>query len=196
MQFQKPIFIFTFLIILSLLHLYCGNSSNEQGQGNGFGTDSTVTDSNAVANADSGTNADGDKNNKKGPEIDAIPVEVTTISRGTIADYILLSTNLETEKMADIYSRVQGVIEKIYVQEGEKVKKNQVLMELEAAEYQLAEERAHLNYLKQEADFNRMKAMFEKDLLSKEEFEQARFTTEGLKVDWEQAKLNYQLTQR
>jgi membrane fusion protein, multidrug efflux system len=36
--------------------------------------------------------------------------------------------------------------------------------------------------------------MFTKDLLSKEEFENARYTSEGLKVDWDQAKLNFSYT--
>jgi len=96
--------------------------------------------------------------------------------------------------MTDIYSRVQGIVDKIYVQEGDKVRKNQVLLELEGEEYRLAEERAHLNYLQQEADYQRFKSMYEKDLLSKEEFEKARFTTEGLNVDWKQAQLNFSYT--
>ncbi len=183
MQFQKPIVTFLLVIFFAIMNIYCGNNSAD-----GEGEDTTGADSTA---SDSSDKKSEDEEEQK---IDAIPVEVTTIMRGTISDYILLSTNLETEKMTDIYSRVQGIVDKIYVQEGDKVRKNQVLLELEGEEYRLAEKRAHLNYLQQESDYQRFKSMYEEDLLSKEEFEKARFTTEGLKVDWEQAQLNFSYT--
>jgi len=105
-----------------------------------------------------------------------------------------LSANLETESQADVFPRVQGIVKKINHDEGDFVKSGQILMELEADEYVLSEQRARLNYKKQEADYNRLKAMFSEDLLSKEEFEQARYATEGLEVDWKQAKLNLSYT--
>jgi membrane fusion protein (multidrug efflux system) len=40
-----------------------------------------------------------------------------------------------------------------------------------------------------------MEAMFNKDLLSKEEFEQAKYTTQALEVEWKQAQLNLSYTQ-
>ncbi len=133
---------------------------------------------------------------KKKSELEAelIPVEVTTVKQGTISDYILLSANLETERMADVFSRVQGLVEKIHVDEGDIVKKGQMLMELEADEYKLAEEKAKLNYQKQRSEFKRFEAMYEQNLLSIEEFEQAKFTMQSLEVDWKQAQLNLSYT--
>jgi membrane fusion protein (multidrug efflux system) len=192
MLIKKSIGTLLFFILFILLNVHCGGNSSEQNNAGDANTDTTKTDSSAVAKGDSADKKSGE--GKKEDRIDAIPVEVTTITRGTISDFILLSTNLETEKMTDIYARIQGVVEKIYVQEGDRVKKNQVLLQLEAEEYRLAEERARLNYKQQEAEFSRLKTMFDEDLLSKEEFERARFTTEGLKVDWEQAKLNFSYT--
>ena len=127
-------------------------------------------------------------------ETELIPVEVTTVKQGTISDYILLSANLETERMADVFSRVQGLVEKIHVDEGDIVKKGQMLMELEADEYKLAEEKAKLNYQKQRSEFKRFEAMYEQNLLSIEEFEQAKFTMQSLEVDWKQAQLNLSYT--
>jgi membrane fusion protein (multidrug efflux system) len=96
--------------------------------------------------------------------------------------------------MASVYSRVQGLIDNISAEEGDYVKKGQVLMTLEADEYVLAEEKARLNYLSQKSDFDRMEAMYQQNLLSKEEFEKAKFTLGGLEVDWKQAKLNLSYT--
>jgi membrane fusion protein (multidrug efflux system) len=182
------IILFGLLLLFSFSNLSCGNSdakSEVEAEG----------DSTNIAQKDSGEkklSQDDEDKSKESEEL--IPVEVTTIKRGIISDYILLSSNLETEKMADVYSRIQGLVQKIFVNEGDFVKKGQILMTLEADEFKLAEERAHLSYLKQESDFNRMEAMFNKDLLSKEEFEQTRFATQGLEVEWKEAKLNLSYT--
>lgn len=175
--------------IFLLFSFACGNGSAKNG--NATVSDSTAIDSSA---ADSAQETAADEQKKEEKLADLIPVEVTTIKTGKISDFILLSANLETEKMADVYSRVQGLVEKLYAQEGDVVKKGQRLMDLEADEYMLAEERARLNYLQQKSDFDRLKAMYEQNLLSIEEFEKAKFTLEGLEVDWKQAKLNLSYT--
>lgn len=169
---------------LAILTAGCGDGHAEKDKN--AGSDSTKADSSVVKK---------DENEKKKEDTeDLVPVEVTTIERGTISDYILLSSNLETEAMADVYSRVQGLVENYSVEEGDFVKKGQLLAELEADEYVLAEQRAKINYQQQMSDYNRLKAMFETDLLSSEEFEKAKFQTEGLRIDWEQAKLNLDYT--
>jgi len=193
--------------ILFLFLFSCGNGSaksdgkskNEQGQKPDSAqvagkTDSTQnagkTDSAKVAEK-----KDGQPDEKKEKKEDLVPVEVTTIRRGTISNYILLSTNLETEKMADVYPRIQGIVERILVEEGDFVKKGQVLLELEADEYKLAEERARLNYMRQKSEFNRLETMYKENLLSMEEFDRAKYTTQGLEIEWKQAQLNLSYTQ-
>ncbi len=128
------------------------------------------------------------------PAEELIPVEVTTVATGDISSYLLLSSNLETEEMTDVYARVQGLVERIFVEEGDYVRKGQVLMKLEADEYALREARARVEYEQEQSRFQRAKAMFEKNLLSKEEFEQTRFALEAKKIQWQEAKLNLDYT--
>ncbi len=177
------------MLIFTLFSFACGDGS--AGNGDTTGSDSTATDS---TNADSVKKSAANEEKIKERLAELIPVEVTPIKKGKISDFILLSANLETEKMADVYSRVQGLVEKIYAQEGDIVQKGKRLMDLEADEYILAEERARLNYLQQKADFDRLEAMYRQDLLSIEEFEQAKYALQGLEVDWKQAKLNLSYT--
>ncbi len=173
------------MLFLSLFSLNCGDSNAENE------SEDSADSTNVSENGES----DSTKSEKKDDEkIDLIPVEVTTLQKGTISDYILLSTNLETEEQAEVFSRIQGIVKKISYDEGDYVKSGTVLMELEADEYVLSEKRARLAYLKQKADFERLSAMYKEDLLSKEEFEQARYATEGLEVEWEQANLNLSYT--
>lgn len=125
---------------------------------------------------------------------EAVPVEVATVNQGAISAYLLLSSNLETEKMADVYSRVQGLVGRILVEEGDQVKKGQVLMELEADEYTLAEHRAQVSFQQKKNAFERAKLMHEKKLLSKEEFEQVKFSTEAEEITWQEAQLKLSYT--
>jgi len=180
MKILKSCCIFLLLIFLSFIYLSCSETNGKDDTENS--TDSTKVESK------------NENESEKEKDLELIPVEVTEIKKGSISNFILLSTNLETESQTDVFPRIQGIIKKINHDEGDYVKSGQTLMELEADEYVLSEQRAKLNYKKQEADFERLKAMYSEDLLSKEEFEQARFSTEGLKVDWEQAKLNLSYT--
>lgn len=157
----------------------------------GCGSKSQSPDTEAAKNDTTKAKQDESKKNSKE---DLIPVETTTIQKGTISSYILLSSNLETEKMADVYSRIQGLVEEIHVEEGDYVKKNQVLMELEAEEYILAEQSARVDYEEKKAAYERAEAMFKKELYSQQEFEQVKFGMDAARIAWEQAKLNLSYT--
>jgi len=181
------------LLILILMLSFFGCGGNKSESDNSASSDSTKTENSDSTQVEEKKEDSESKEGEK-KEDESIPVEVTTIKRGTISDYILLSANLETEEMADVYSRVQGIVEHVYVSEGNMVKRGQVMLALEAEEYALFEEKARLNYLKQKSDFERLENMYKKELLSKEQFEQAKFSTDALKIDWDQAKLNLSYT--
>ncbi|MFQ5753836.1 MAG: efflux RND transporter periplasmic adaptor subunit, partial [bacterium] len=176
-----------FLIFIWTISFFQINCANE---------DAHSQNNNHSANAANGdtTTVNKDKPKSFKQEEDLIPVETTIVKTGNISSFILLSSNLETEKMTDVYSRVQGLVDKIFVEEGDYVKKNQVLMKLEADEYSLAEAKARVEYEQQNSLYERSEAMYKKQLLSKEEFEQARFGIEAKKIQWQQAKLNLDYT--
>lgn len=181
---SRKVFLSIITILFSaLIQLGCSGSQADR---------SAEAKNSEMAEADSaGTNGGAKKPEDK---IERIPVETTTASRGEIASYLLFSSNLETEKMTDVYSRVQGLIEKIYVEEGDYVEKDQVLLELEAEEFILAEERAEVEFQQRNSAYERAKSMFDKKLLSREEFEQAKFTADAARIAWEQAKLDLKYT--
>ncbi len=131
------------------------------------------------------------KNDRRNSEKDfeMIPVETMIIGKGDIADYILLSSNLETEIQADVYSRSQGVVDSIKTEEGRYVQKGQVMLRLEADEYIIAEKMARVEYEKQLSNYKRNEAMHAKALLSNEEFEQAKYSLETARLNWEDARL-------
>jgi len=176
-----------FVICASLLTINC--SGGDAHSGDNDQVETTASDDTTSIKKDK-KKADGDDSKDE----DLIPVETTTAGIGDISSFILLSSNLETEKMTDVYARVEGLVEKIYAEEGDFVEKNKVLMKLEADEYVLAEAKARVDYELEQNLSERKRAMFEKQLLSKEEFETAKFAGEAKKILWQQAQLNLDYT--
>jgi membrane fusion protein, multidrug efflux system len=174
------------LLISVLLITSCGQKTSNEGQGN-VKNDSTQTKTDSVSAA-------GESADRGNMDQDLIPVEVTTIALGEISDYILLNSNLETEIMADVSSRIQGIVFEIKKEEGQYVRKGEVLLTLEAREYEIAEQRARVEYDQQVNNFKRLEMMHEKNLLSDEELERAKFTLENSRLLWEEAKLNLDYT--
>ncbi|MBN2289851.1 MAG: efflux RND transporter periplasmic adaptor subunit, partial [Candidatus Glassbacteria bacterium] len=91
-------------------------------------------------------------------------------------------------------ARVAGLVERLNVEEGDRVARGALLCRLEDDDYRLARDKAKVNYDKQQADFQRLKDMHEKQLTSTQEFEDARFKLEQARIDWETAKLNLERT--
>jgi membrane fusion protein (multidrug efflux system) len=124
----------------------------------------------------------------------SVPVEVTSVVRGDISSYLLYNSTLETEEMADVYSRIPGLVERLFVEEGQVIQKNQPLVQIEQDEYRLEEEKAKLQYDKQISEFERFTALKEKNLVSVEEYETARLNLKQAELQWKQAKLNLDYT--
>lgn len=172
------------LLIISLLVIQCGGPSEGKGNKN--------------AESDSLKSEKGSKDDKEDKEVlddDLIPVEVTTIVRGEISDYILLSSNLETEIMADVYSRTQGIVEKIYREEGQYVQKGDTMLSLEAKEYELSEKKARVEYERQMSNYKRLEGMHKQALLSDQELEKSKFSLQTAEIQWKEAKLSLDFMQ-
>ncbi|MFZ0391577.1 MAG: efflux RND transporter periplasmic adaptor subunit [Calditrichia bacterium] len=144
--------------------------------------------------SDSTAKKDGGPSGFQQPEISAVPVEVTPVVKGAISSYLLYNATLETEQMADVFSRISGIVENIMVEEGQRVRKDQALLQIEQDEYRLQEEQANLQYEKQQSEFKRFQALKDKNLISEEEFENARLSMRQAEIQWKQARLNLDFT--
>ncbi|MCB0283207.1 MAG: efflux RND transporter periplasmic adaptor subunit [Calditrichaeota bacterium] len=181
---QRIFIVLITLIVSGLMLTSCGNGEAASENNN---ADST-------ASADSSKKDSTQNNKKQADNSDLIPVEITKLVKGEISNFILLSSNLETEIQADVYPKVQGIVEKILAEEGQFVNKDQVMLKLEAREYEIAEKKAQVEYNKQLSNFERLKDLHAEKLLSDEEFEQAKYTKETALLTWQDAKLQLDYT--
>lgn len=119
-----------------------------------------------------------------------VPVEVADVSKEAISAFLTGTATIETEEEAEVVAKTSGIIEKIFVEEGMSVKKGRVLAKLEEDMLAIELERAKADLDRLENDYNRNKELFQKNLISKEEFQNKRFEYQAQKAAYKQAKLN------
>ena len=114
-----------------------------------------------------------------GNEPPAVPVAVAQVQRGAIEAYYEGSTNLSAAEEAVVVARTQGVVEALFVEEGDIVRAGQPLAQLETERLtlELARSRAQLERLK--AAFERAEQMFEARMISPNDHDDAKFAYEA-----------------
>lgn len=111
----------------------------------------------------------------------AVSYETAKVEKATIGNSITATGTIEAVTSVDVGTQVSGLIDKIYVDYNSVVKKGQVIAELDktnliselnSANSQLASAQSDLNY--QKSNYTRMKALYDKGLVSADDFESAR----------------------
>jgi membrane fusion protein (multidrug efflux system) len=183
---MKLKYVLYFLTMMAVVQLGCSSKESR-----GTPSDKSTSQDTTKSPSDSNSARPVNMNQNSDP---GIPVEVTPMTRGEISSYLLYNSTLETEQMADVFSRIQGIVEKIYVEEGDRVSRDQALLQIEEDEYSLAEQRARLEYDTKQSEFKRFEALKDKNLISEEEFDNAKLAVRQAELQWKQAKLNLDYT--
>lgn len=139
----------------------------------------------------------GNTDQKKAPgatdQIQAYPV-ITIAAQSTTLETDYPAT-LEGIQNVDIRPKVDGFIEKIYVDEGATVKRGQLLFSINAPQYEQLVRTANAAISSAEADVNaaqlqvnKTKPLVEKDIISKYDLDAAQLTLQSRKAALAQAK--------
>jgi HlyD family secretion protein len=130
-----------------------------------------------------------------------VTFETVKVERGKISNTVTATGTIEAVTSVDVGTQVSGIIDKVYVDFNQRVKKGQMLalidkQQLEAqrqqSEASLAQAQAQLTY--QEANYNRLKALFEKKLIAQSDYDQALYNYENAKANVKNAKSSYDKT--
>ena len=132
---------------------------------------------------------------KEEDEVAPVPVETSKPIRGDILAVYSGTAPIEAYAEADVIAKVDGEIREVLVEEGDTVKKGQVLAKLDGdrLRLELNESSARLN--KMQRDFERNKELREKGLLSEGDFEKIRYDLEALQAAFNLASLELDYTQ-
>jgi RND family efflux transporter MFP subunit len=104
----------------------------------------------------------------------AVPVEVATVERRDISSYIETNGILEAENEVDLVARTAGPIVELLAEEGMRVRKDQLLARLEQDEILAELEISRVNLDEATLSFERAKKLQSENLISAEEFDQAK----------------------
>ena len=127
-------------------------------------------------------------------QVEAIPVEAATVESRDMAAYYSGTATLESDQQAIVVSQITGVVLEINAEEGDYVKAGQVLATVETDRYALEVERANAALKRLETDFQRKKELFEKKLVSTEDYERVSAEYEAQKAAYQLAKLDLEYT--
>ncbi len=161
--------------LLSILILSCGSESQEGGRRGSASADGRQMGQ-----------GQGEQSAQK-----ALSVRAFRAERRPISTYILANTTLEAIRNITVYAKLNAIVSEIRVEEGDALKKGQVLLKLDEREIRneydqanIALGQAELSVRQAEvkaelsaADFERAKSLYNQKLTSKQEYDQADLTS-------------------
>ena len=121
-----------------------------------------------------------------------------TISRGNLRQVVTATGEIQPLKTINVGSQVSGTIEAIYVDYNSKVKKGDILLEIEPSVLQASVDEAYASLVSAESqrnyaksEYERNQILFESDFISRAELEQSQTTYEQAEQSVNRMKSQY-----
>jgi len=116
------------------------------------------------------------------------PVKTIVVGGDITGDTRTFPAEVDAIQKADISFRVSGKIQKIFVKEGDEVKKGQVLAELDPTDFEITLKDRKASYSTAKANFDRAVELVEKGAISKVEHDNLRAQFHTAKANLQSAK--------
>ena len=172
----------------------CGTDDTEgEGEQNGAQADSTLTDS-TLTDSTLADSAQADSAAKQAKKIDAIPVETAPAEKGAISSYQTFNSTVETEAAVEIYPQTTGLVEAVWVEEGDRVAAGDTLLQIDDDQLHLVAQEARVNFEHLEKGFERTDEMFRRRLISNQDYENKRYEMDQARLRRERAELELEHT--
>jgi membrane fusion protein (multidrug efflux system) len=186
---------FRIISLVALIAIVAGTVLWVSAQTTDDATESEATEQSSTE-AVEGAENDADPNEESDTEEDEeipVPVEVAEIMAGDIASYISATANLVAEDQVKVLSEAEGRVERLNVEEGDLVKKGQVLAILVQDEARIAKSKVELKSSNTSAALLRAQDSFEQGLISSEAFDKLKMDheiamQEVAEAEWRLAK--------
>jgi len=125
----------------------------------------------------------------KDKKVYKVPVETVSIAFQDITNTYKTTAILEAQAESKVVNKVTGMIEQVLVDEGDFVKKGQVLAVIDAERYQLELERSAIELESATAEFNRSQPVNGKELISAKDLEKLGFMVKSRTNDKKLAQI-------
>jgi HlyD family secretion protein len=121
--------------------------------------------------------------------------DTVRVEKGNITNTVTATGTIEAMTTVEVGTQVSGIIEHVYVDFNDNVKQGQVLAkldetslraQLEQSQASVDQAQAQLNY--EEATYNRLKVLFDKNLIAQADYDQAVYNYQNSKASLSNAK--------
>jgi HlyD family secretion protein len=125
----------------------------------------------------------------------AVTFETVKVERGNITNTVTATGTIEAITTVNVGTQVSGILQHVYVDFNDNVKKGQLLAkldetplrtQLDQSQSQVDQAQAQLNL--QESTFRRLKPLYEKNLIAQSDYDQALFNYENSKASLSNSK--------
>jgi membrane fusion protein, multidrug efflux system len=145
--------------------------------------------------ADDKQTKEGDETGKDGKKkAEAVPVEVVSVGRKPISASYAGTANLEAPSESQVVAKTSGVMVQLMAEEGQVVRKGQVLARLDGDRARLEAERSSATVRKLENNYRRSQKLRAEKLVSADSDEQIRFELESARASLALAQLELSYT--
>ncbi|MGJ8681369.1 efflux RND transporter periplasmic adaptor subunit [Paraglaciecola sp.] len=127
---------------------------------------------------------------KKKEVVISVPVETSNLILGDISSNYATTAVLEAKEEAFVVPRASGIIQEIFVEEGDYVKKGQVLAQIEPRRYHLNLDRAKANLVGIEKELNKIDKVYNKKLISDDTYDKVTAQYKSAKATLSLAELD------
>lgn len=121
-------------------------------------------------------------------------VEVTLVKIGNVTSVVSASGELKAGSQVNISAETIARVRRIHYREGDRVKKGDLLIELDDVQADATRKLALATFEQSEQDLQRAKKLLEKNLISQESFERIDLSYKSAKASYEQALDVYRKT--
>ncbi|RME77583.1 MAG: efflux RND transporter periplasmic adaptor subunit [Planctomycetota bacterium] len=131
---------------------------------------------------------------KRKSDLTAPPVRVVLPRRGKVVKKITGTATIEAEEKADVFAEIGGIVKELKKQEGDFVKKGEILVLLEDDRLKLELQKAAAELEQKTSLFKITEKEYKKQLVSQTDYDQAKHQMELAKIQKQQAEFNLSKT--
>jgi RND family efflux transporter MFP subunit len=180
------------LTVMLALAWGCGKS------GSGDPASQTAAKAKSPAGKPGGKASPGAKGAGGEPQLEALPVNIETVSRQSLNSYLVLNGIVEPERKVEVFSRLSAYVTQIVKEEGAYVHENDVLAVLDDTEIRIsyeqakiALEQAKLALEEAERNLTRSQELYKKDLISEQEYQTTEAEHKQRLLDFQNRQQSY-----
>ncbi len=129
------------------------------------------------------------------PSAKPVLVEIGAVSRGMIEEVLERSSPLEAEAQVEVLARTMNPAIDLFVEEGDKVQRGDVLLRLENDRQKTAYDQALSQLDEAQIEFDRQESLYKQQLISESDYRNANFTFNRAELAADAAKRELEYTE-